>query len=175
MDAIPDNLLYIALHPASTNEFIPKQLPEFLDELLLLAEESVARGKARQYSGQAGAGTADDSNSDDFSDLRFTPATAEKIKSAIAQLKLALSCSRKCMEIDGSCIRGCPCAKASATRLTGCTLWCHPKNFHTAKHTCIPRGAAAFFPTKTQLEAATKKESSLKLLRENLDKPYKVR
>ncbi|KAF2122015.1 hypothetical protein BDV96DRAFT_562796 [Lophiotrema nucula] len=94
-----ENLSYIMTHPRVTNEDIPRQLPNFLNELQLLMRENPS---PRDYT--------------------FT----DEDKKAVDNLKDLLypkfSCAAKCV---GGCKASCPCLAKSDDKNPGCSVWCH--------------------------------------------------
>jgi hypothetical protein len=99
------SLDYITSNPGTTNEYIPKQLPEYLDALDRLARSQVVEGGYARHP------------------ITITAQDTAALESLKAKLRPKLSCTCE----GGFCLNTCPCSIANSSRMTGCTSWCHPE------------------------------------------------
>jgi hypothetical protein len=140
LEALFENLQYIALSPMVTNEHHSKQLPEILESLKIWMEMELAERKSRgsPVDGSAAPDGQVANAMSSYPAAQFTLSLLQKLNSTIKKLKPLLSCSSKCRNNPGPCTDDCPCAEGNEVRTSGCTLWCHEENFYTSTYGCIP-------------------------------------
>jgi hypothetical protein len=104
LQALSNCLEYIAKSKDTTNEYVPKQLPEYIDAIIRLGNDQ------SEHLGL------------DALRLDITADDVAAMHALKEKLLPLLACQCKGQVCDAKC----PCREGNQTRIAGCTTWCHP-------------------------------------------------
>jgi hypothetical protein len=115
---LAESMTYIAKNFPTTNEHVPRQLPEFIDAILRLGNNTRHFGALNH----------------------LRPSITTTDLEAIQAFKKELYSTLACECADGECGSKCPCKKETKERVAGCSAWCHPNydGFQLAAGQCKP-------------------------------------